>query len=518
MKRSIITSICISTFLLFFLYREVYSLETKPVQRFAIIVGSNDGGSKRIKLKYALADADAVSRTFEELGGISKESKIILKEPKPQEFLASFKKLDKLIMKNRNAGRTEAVFYYSGHSDEKGLLLGNNLIRFKDLKRYIKELSSDVKIAIIDSCSYGVLVRLKGGDRMGPFLLDSSIETKGYAIISSSSETEAAQESDRIRGSFFTHYLIAGLRGAADMDGNKRVTFNEAYQYAFQETLTTTKDSRSGPQHPGYDIQMKGAGDLILTDIQKASSGLKICRNIFGKVYIHNKKDNFFVELNKKYDLVTIGLKPGKYEITWKREDGYYLANSELDNNSFSEIDEGDFFILENGPDFLEKTPALKPSIATLYAQPLYSAFYGDVADRLGPSVGMQVMGFIPVHDSYFSPAGIMGFQANSNDNLFIFYIAVGGIYSLNISHNFGLSVSLLCGFADGMFEVKHENADTKDDVDFYQPIVISNFNINYNLNRQFLISLSFQAKHYIDPKIDFGSIEVVAGMGFRVF
>jgi hypothetical protein len=35
---------------------------------------------------------------------------------------------------------------------------------------------------------------------------------QGYAFLTSSSETEAAQESERLGGSFFTHALVSALR------------------------------------------------------------------------------------------------------------------------------------------------------------------------------------------------------------------------------------------------------------------------------------------------------------------
>jgi CheY-like chemotaxis protein len=45
-----------------------------------------------------------------------------------------------------------------------------------------------------------VVTRLKGGERRPPFLLDESAQVKGHAFLTSSAETEAAQESDRIWG------------------------------------------------------------------------------------------------------------------------------------------------------------------------------------------------------------------------------------------------------------------------------------------------------------------------------
>jgi len=78
---------------------------------------------------------------------------------------------------------------------------------------------------------------------------------KGDAFMTSSSANEASQESDAIRGSFFTYYLVSGLRGAADMIHDGRITLNEAYQYAYNETLSRTEKTMGGTQHPNYDIR-----------------------------------------------------------------------------------------------------------------------------------------------------------------------------------------------------------------------------------------------------------------------
>jgi hypothetical protein len=47
---------------------------------------------------------------------------------------------------------------------------------------------------------------------------------RGHAFLTSSAASEVAQESDRIRASYFTYYLVSGLRGAADVTGEGKVT------------------------------------------------------------------------------------------------------------------------------------------------------------------------------------------------------------------------------------------------------------------------------------------------------
>ena len=41
-----------------------------------------------------------------------------------------------------------------------------------------------------------------------------------------------------------------------DMDEGYIQTLNEAYNYAFAQTLSSTESTRYGPQHPAYDINL----------------------------------------------------------------------------------------------------------------------------------------------------------------------------------------------------------------------------------------------------------------------
>jgi hypothetical protein len=139
---------------------------------------------------------------------------------------------------------------------------------------------------------------------------------RGHAFLTSSSAEEAAQESDRIGASFFTHFLISGLRGAADSTGDGLVTLNEAYAFAFQETLASTERTQYGAQHPAYDISLTGSGDLVLTDLRAASAGLTIPEGVRGRLSIRDERGALAVELAKtEGQRVDLGLAPGSYSV-----------------------------------------------------------------------------------------------------------------------------------------------------------------------------------------------------------
>ena len=287
-----------------------------PLRRFAFVAGSNDGGEALVKLRYAESDARAFAAVMEELGGVRPQDLVLVSTPTLSRFQDALQRIRQMVCSPRELDeRRELVIYYSGHSDDDGLILGKDRFTWQDLRDQISDIPADVKVAIIDSCSSGSMTRAKGGVARPAFLFDAS-ETTGHAYITSASAEEAAQESDRIGSSFFTHYLISGLRGAADTAGNGTVTINEAYTYAYKETLASTERTEYGPQHPAYDFNLTGSGDLVLTDLRSASALLTVSDEIAGRLYFRDSQGNLAVELNKTGgQSVDLGLEPGVYSV-----------------------------------------------------------------------------------------------------------------------------------------------------------------------------------------------------------
>jgi hypothetical protein len=290
---------------------------TIRIRRFAMVICSNYGGPDRTKLQYAVSDAKAMIKILEGIGGVMSDDSKMLIEPNREAFFWEINRLkNKVERAKQESGKVEVIIYYSGHSDEKNLLLGNEKLAYAELLEQINEIESDVRIAILDSCASGAFTRLKGGKMRSPFLLDSAYNMKGNAFMTSSSSNESSQESERLKGSFFTHNLLTGMRGAADLRKDGRVTLSEAYQYAFNETLEQTEKTINGPQHPNYHIQMSGTGDVVMTEYRKNTALLKISKNISGRIFIHNAANLLVLELNKPYGReIELGLEHGKYRL-----------------------------------------------------------------------------------------------------------------------------------------------------------------------------------------------------------
>jgi len=304
------------------------------VQRFVLAAGANFGGADRPLLRYAVSDAERFAQALTELGGVTPSNVILLKEPKVRDLVQALDQVSRRTSAGKRpagGGRTEVLVYYSGHADEKGLLLGDDRYSYQSLRDRLDEIPADVRIAVLDACASGAFTRLKGGKARKPFLVDESVSMRGHAFLTSSAVTEAAQESDHIGASYFTHYLVSGLRGAADVTGDGKITLNEVYQFAFNETLGKTAGSGGGAQHPSYEINLSGTGDVVMTDLRQTTAAIVLGEALEGRIFIRNAKQELVVELYKPHGRrVEIGLEAGEYEVRVERPATALRARSKI--------------------------------------------------------------------------------------------------------------------------------------------------------------------------------------------
>ena len=305
-----------------------------PLQRFLLVVGANAGGGDRAKLQYAISDAERFARVMVELGGVLPANEVVLKQPRLKDVLDALDSLSVRAADARRASptaRTEVIVYYSGHADEQGLLLGVDRLSYRALRDRLDRMPADVRIAVLDACASGAFTQLKGGRARPAFLVDESAEMRGHAFLTSSAATESAQESDRIRASYFTHYLISGFRGAADTSGDGKITLSEAYQFAFKETLGRTVDTSGGAQHPSYDISLSGSGDVVMTDVRQTTATLVLGEDLDGRIFVRNAARELIVEVSKPAGRrVELGVEPGAYEVRLDRPPASLTASTRV--------------------------------------------------------------------------------------------------------------------------------------------------------------------------------------------
>lgn len=301
-------------------------------RRLALFASANQGGANRAPLRYADSDAASLERVLHELGDLAVDDVIRLRGARLDKLRQALKTSAERLREARNKGqRAEFLFYYSGHSDATGLLLGEQTLSYRELRQSLDAMPAEVRIAVVDACASGQLTRLKGGQRLPPFVVARKSTVKGLAILTSSSANEASQESDQLGGSFFTHYLVSALRGAADADDDGKITLNEAYQFAFQRTLARTQQTQAGAQHPSYDMRLSGSGDLILTRFGESEAQLVLTAELRGEIAVLDHAGRVQAELHKdSHRGQRIALTPGRYQVFVSQGSKRFVAQLDL--------------------------------------------------------------------------------------------------------------------------------------------------------------------------------------------
>jgi hypothetical protein len=248
------------------------ALQASAASRVAVVVGNNLGAGDEVRLRYAEDDATKVHRVLRELGGFRPEDMVLLKNENTETVRGAIIRVnDRLRAEGGQDGML--VVYYSGHADASALHLGETRFALDELEALVRGSSARMRVLVVDACRSGSITRVKGATVAPAFdiRLRQGDASEGAIFLTSSAANEDAQESDAVGGSFFTHYFVSGLLGAADADGNGRITVGEAYGYAYGATLRASSRSLAGPQHPTFSYDLKGREDVVLTVLASQS-------------------------------------------------------------------------------------------------------------------------------------------------------------------------------------------------------------------------------------------------------
>ncbi len=246
--------------------------DADAASRYALVVGANHGDPSDGALRFAESDARKLAEVLRTAGMFAPKDVSVLTDVSASEVRRALIELNARIRQD-NDGSMLLVFY-SGHADGTSLHLGGSRLGMDELRDLVAGSSASTRLLVIDACQSGALTRVKGGKPAASFTAQPPalpVSARGLAILASSAGQEDAQESDELKGSFFTHYLVSALRGAADDNRDGRITLSEAYAYTSERTLAATSGSRAGPQHPTYRFDLGGHDELVLTQI--AASG-----------------------------------------------------------------------------------------------------------------------------------------------------------------------------------------------------------------------------------------------------
>ncbi|MCX5745442.1 MAG: caspase family protein [Proteobacteria bacterium] len=297
-----------------------------PIATYALVLGSNSGGQGQVDLHFAEDDARRVAQVLTELGGYAPRTVDVLPHPTPQLVRERLAALSTTISAEVAAGKqVQLFFYYSGHARATALDLGNDQLPLAELRQRLFAIPATLTVVVLDACQSGAFSRVKGATPAADFSFSSKqhLDASGIAVLASSSGSELSQESEQLRSSYFTHHLLVGLRGAGDANHDGQVSIDEAYRYAYHQTLIATAETAVGGQHVSLEVDLKGHGEVPLSYPRKATAAIELPPALEGQTLVEDRRSHTVVAetYKAKGTAVRIAVAPGDYTLVVRQGD-----------------------------------------------------------------------------------------------------------------------------------------------------------------------------------------------------
>lgn len=316
---------------------------TAETHRLAVVASQNHGGPGTTPLRFADADAWKLREVLVELGGFPRDQVRFVPDVSRNQLIAVLVESGRRAAKLQGEGdEVLLLVFYSGHADREGLRLGSAVLRYEELDHLVESSGARVRLQVIDACHAGAATRIKGASPVESFVveMDPELASEGRVVITSSAADEVSQESDALGGSYFTHFVVTGLRGAADHDGDLRVSLDELYRYLYQETLFHTSGTRAGPQHPEYEYDLRGQGSIVLSELDGPSASLLFPEDADGQYWVFDRRNRAFVgEVDAPDGPVRLAVAPGRYLVQRRSTDRLESAEIQLAGGDEVDVD-----------------------------------------------------------------------------------------------------------------------------------------------------------------------------------
>ena len=152
------------------------------------------------------------------------------------------------------------VVYFSGHGGPNYFLAHDQPLKYSDIKMVIENSSAQKRLCIADACYSGTWSDNATVNISQKTMTDEQLERlyydalsnsgNGIALFMSSKRDETSLEIPKIQQGLFTYAYIEGLKGAADLDGNKIITIQELYEFVRYGVSGTAKQYFNHNQNP----------------------------------------------------------------------------------------------------------------------------------------------------------------------------------------------------------------------------------------------------------------------------
>jgi hypothetical protein len=301
-------------------------------ERFAVVIGNNRGEVQELPLQYAHTDAQRMAEVLTQMGDFPAHNITVLQGNTDVEIRSALLHINERV---RAAGPDAMLLvYYSGHADAEALHVQGSSFALTELVSLVRGSSASLRMLIVDACRAGVVTSRKGVQVRAPVALDvAGPIPDGFVVFAAASPGEDAQESDEVGASFFTHHLLSGLMGAADSDGDRLVSLEEAYRYAADHTLQASARSLAGPQHPSFRYDVGGQGRVVLTRLDAATAHGDVAFPPGPRWLMFNDRGQVIAEISGTSSQ-SLRVPAGRYVVVGRQTDALLEGSVDVQPNS----------------------------------------------------------------------------------------------------------------------------------------------------------------------------------------
>ncbi|CAG0958032.1 hypothetical protein ANRL3_00683 [Anaerolineae bacterium] len=224
-------------------------------RKFALIIGNSEFDDKAIpKLDKPEADVDGLVSVLrdQERGGFDEVTPLV-----NQPFAVVYKEVARFFERVGKERSGMALLYFSSHgltdnpgrlylaakNTEKALPKGT-AIPSSFITQLVDDSGSRQTVLILDCCFAGAFPRGTRGENPKTANVEAAFvgNGRGRAVLTATDSIHYAWEDSAalgpIENSVFTHWLIKGLRGEADANGDGLITLDELYSYTYQQVIS----------------------------------------------------------------------------------------------------------------------------------------------------------------------------------------------------------------------------------------------------------------------------------------
>jgi hypothetical protein len=199
------------------------------------------------------------------------------------------------------------------------------------------------------------------------------------------------------------------LRGDGDTSGDGRVSLEEAYRHVFHRTVLATAETRAGVQHPGFDYDLVGAGDLILTELPTRGAALRFPGDLLGRYLVFDDdRQRFVAEVEAIPGRPSrILLAPGRYRIQRRADDGLREQRVRLAAGDEVAVDDASMRSLSYADDGTKG--AVRAAARRAQGRGVSLSVKGGLQAFFDPEIQRSLIPVLPLLGVEFDARGLLG-------------------------------------------------------------------------------------------------------------